>query len=260
MSVPIKKAQNLDALNGFSHGFFSRHGGVSSTPYDTLNTGLGSDDEPTRVHENRARCAGALGAVPDHLLTVHQIHSDIAVRVNGPWPGSPTRADGMVTDRPGLALGVLAADCMPFLFADPNAGIIGAAHAGWRGALGGILEATIAAMIKLGADPSYIKGAIGPCLRQPNFEVGLDLYDAFTSKYPQSRRFFAPGCSSEKRQLDLSGFGIWRLNEVGVTDINDIGVCTLTRHEDYFSYRHACQTNQADYGRNLSAIMITKLS
>ena len=244
------------ALNeaGVRHGFFGRAGGVSVGDYDSLNTGPGSADNPDRVRENRARCARALDAEPGSLITLHQIHSPIAVLADAPFERAP-EADGSATRTPGLVLGALAADCMPFLFADPANGVTAAAHAGWRGALGGVLEATIDAMERLGAARSRIIAALGPCLRQPNFEVGLDLVQAFTEKYPQSEQYFAPGVTAEKRQLDLAGFGRWRLAAVGVENLDDLGVCTLASSAEYFSYRASRRAGAADYGRNLSAIV-----
>ncbi len=241
---------------GLAHGFFSRDGGVSVPPYATLNTGPGSDDRPDAVAENRRRCALALGVAPNRLLTGYQVHSPDVRLVEAPWENGPEKVDGLVTKTPGLALGVLAADCMPFLFADAEAEIVGSAHAGWRGALAGVLENTVAAMIKLGARPERIRAAAGPCLRQPNFEVGLDLLEAFTKKHPAAERFFAPGASPDKRQLDLVGFGRWRLEESGVTKIDDIGLCTLEAPDRFFSYRAMRRRGEADYGRNLSAIAL----
>ena len=240
---------------GLTHGFFGRAGGVSSGMFSTLNTGLGTRDNLEAVAENRRRCVQALGA--RRLLTVHQIHSGEAAIVHEPWADEARpRADAMATDCVGFALGVLAADCMPFLFADMSAGVIGAAHAGWRGALAGVLESTVGAMRRLGAHPGRIVAALGPCLRQPNFEVGLEVLDAFVGDYPESERFFRPGASPEKRQLDLAGFGRWRLAETGVSRLDDVDVCTLAASETYFSYRASRRRGDADYGRNLSAIAL----
>ena len=254
MTPPFLHAALLDAA-GASHGFFGRAGGVSSGLFSALNTGLGTGDDIEAVRENRARCAGALRA--ERLITLHQVHSADAVVVHAPWADDARpRADGMATDIPGVALGVLAADCMPFLFFDPVARVIGAAHAGWRGALAGVLEATVAAMERLGAESPRIIAALGPCLRQPNFEVGIDVLDAFTSRDARAARFFAAGVSAEKRQLDLAGFGRWRLAEVGLRAIDDLKICTVAAPQDYFSYRAARRANEADYGRNLSAISL----
>ena len=242
------------------HGFFGREGGVSESAYASLNTGPGSDDDPGAVAENRKRCAGVLGVAPDRLVTAFQVHSAEAVFVEGPWRSGPAKVDALVTKTPGLAVGALAADCMPWLFAEPEAGVVAAAHAGWRGALGGVLENTVALMTEHGAEPHRIRAALGPCLRQPNFEVGLELVDAFTKRHPDSGRFFAPGKSPEKRQLDLAGFGAWRLARCGVERIDDVGACTLAAPARYFSYRAAVRESRdkpaIDYGRNLSAVAL----
>jgi purine-nucleoside/S-methyl-5'-thioadenosine phosphorylase / adenosine deaminase len=255
MTPPFLTSSILVAPN-ITHGFFGRAGGVSTGVYASLNTGAGSDDRAEDVKENRRRCATALGCDADRLVTNYQIHSSEVVIIDAPWSGAPAKADGLVTKTCGLALGVLAADCMAWLFADPEAGVIGAAHAGWRGALAGILENTIAAMESLGAERGDIRTALGPCLRQPNFEVGLDLVDAFTEKFIDAETFFAPGKSTQKRQLDLAAFGAWRLRESGIKHIDDLGLCTLAAPETYFSYRASQRAAETDYGRNLSAIAI----
>lgn len=239
---------------GVAHGFFGRAGGVSTGMFSSLNAGPGSSDAPDNVAENRARCCAALGA--GRLLTLYQIHSPTAIIVTDPWTGAGPKADGMATRLKGVALGVLAADCMPFLFVDAENQIIGAAHAGWRGALAGVLEATIEAMVSIGARPEKIVAAVGPCMRQPNFEVGLDVLAAFTTKYPDTEQFFAAGVSPEKRQLDLVGFGRARLVAAGVRSPDDIAVCTLADSGAYFSYRASRRAGEADYGRNLSAIAL----
>jgi len=241
---------------GASHGFFGRSGGVSKGVFTSLNTGLGSNDHPEHAAMNRARCAITLAIEPDRLLTLRQVHSPKTIIVRECWAGQGPEADAMVTRMRGVALGVLAADCMPFLFIDAEAGVIGAAHAGWRGALAGVLEATIETMRAEGAAPERIAAALGPCLRQPNFEVGLDLVEEFLTRHPSSERFFAPGATPEKRQFDLAGFGLWRLAECGVRHVDDLGVCTLARPDDYFSYRAGRRVGATDYGRNLSAIAL----
>lgn len=253
MTAPNLKSPLLDRP-GVRHGFFGRAGGVSTGIFSSLNVGLGSCDDAANVSENRQRCREALGA--DHLLTLYQVHSAESVIVTEPWSGQGPRADGMATRMKGAALGVLAADCMPFLFVDTEAEVIAAAHAGWRGALAGVLEASVNAMLSLGARPDRIAAAVGPCLRQPNFEVGLDVLSAFAAKHPEAEQFFAPGVSAEKRQLDLTGFGRWRLAAAGVERFDDIGVCTLEKKRDYFSYRASRRAGEADYGRNLSAIAL----
>lgn len=253
MTPPNLKSPLLEQ-RGARHGFFGRAGGVSTGIFSSLNVGLGSSDSAANVEVNRRRCRETLGA--DHLLTLYQIHSAQAVIVTEPWTGQGPRADGMATRMKSVALGVLAADCMPFLFVDAETEIIAAAHAGWRGALAGILEATVSAMVSLGARPERIVAAVGPCLRQSNFEVGLDVLSAFAAKHPEAEQFFAPGVSAEKRQLDLVGFGRWRLAAAGVERLDDIGVCTLEKRRDYFSYRASRRAGEADYGRNLSAIVL----
>ena len=241
---------------GAVHGFFCRIGGVSKGVYEALNTGPGSGDDMNDVAENRRRCADALGVAPARLLTNFQIHSNAVAVVDSPWTQPPTEADALVTNKPGLALGVLAADCMPWLFLEPQARVLGAAHAGWRGALAGVLENTIAAMEKRGAKRARIRAALGPCLRQPNFEVGLDLLETFTAEFREAERFFAAGRNGEKRQFDLVGFARWRLSEAGVTQIDDLEICTLASPEKYFSYRASRRNGDEDYGRNLSAIAL----
>jgi hypothetical protein len=244
--------------DSIAHGFFGRAGGVSKGLYASLNTGLGTNDDPGDVRENRARCARSLGVGAERLLTLHQTHSSAVVIVREPFDMSRRpEADAMATDRPGMALGVLAADCMPVLFADIEARVIGAAHAGWRGALAGVLEATVDAMQSLGADPSRIAAALGPCLRRPNFEVGLDLVEAFTGKYGEAARFFASGRTADKRQFDLAGFARERLAAKGVTAFDDLDACTLGDPASWFSYRASRHRREDDYGRNLSAIALT---
>lgn len=250
MTPPHLKSSALPA----AHGFFGRAGGVSEGMFASLNTGLGSSDDPARTNENRKRCRDALGA--RHLLTLYQVHSPAAVIVAETWEGAGPRADGMATRLKGVALGVLSADCMPFLFVDEEAEVIGAAHAGWRGALAGVLGETIAAMTSLGARPHRIRAALGPCLRQPNFEVGLDVVGAFSAKHPDTEQFFASGVSPEKRQFDLAGYGRADLARAGVDSLDDLGVCTLGEKEAYFSYRASRRAGEPDYGRNLSAIAL----
>lgn len=256
---PFLTSKELSAEN-IVHGFFSREGGVSKGAYASLNTGPGSGDDKNDVDENRTRCAEALGVSPTHLVSCRQVHSPNAVFIDAPWEEAPAEADALVTKTPGLALGVLAADCMPWLLADPEAGIAAAAHAGWRGALAGVLENTVDLMVRHGADPKRIRAALGPSLRQPNFEVGLELLDAFTARHPESEQFFGAGKNPEKRQLDLSGFGAWRLTQCDVSQPDDINICTLAASSRYFSYRAAVRgsagQNAVEYGRNLSAIAL----
>ena len=247
------------------HGFFSRLGGTSKGLYNSLNTGPGSSDNPDHIAANRVLCAKALQGTATktpELVSLYQIHSAHVITIDentAPplWRDStPPKADGMVTRLPGIMLGILTADCMPFLFADADNGVIGAAHAGWRGALDGVLEATIEAMQTLGAEPEAIRFSLGPCLRKENFEVGMDLVDQFLAKYPSAEQFFAPGISPEKRQFDLAAFGFWRLREMGVLNGEDTKICTLANSDTYFSYRRSRREGAPDYGRNLSAILI----
>jgi hypothetical protein len=253
---PVLLSLRLSAA-GAAHGFFGRAGGVSTGVFASLNAGLGAGDAVDAVAENRARCARRLEVAPERLVTLHQIHSARCVIVEDAWPTTDRpAADAMASARPGVALGILAADCMPFLFVDAAAGVVGAAHAGWRGALAGVLEETIAAMTSLGARPHRIEAALGPCLRQANFEVGRDVLEAFTDKHAAAADFFAPGRAADKRQLDLAAFGRWRLAESGVDRLDDLGLCTLAEPERFFSYRASRRAGAADYGRNLSAVAL----
>lgn len=239
-----------------AHGFFGRTGGVSSGVYMSLNTGDNSADDARAVANNRRLCAEAIGADAAHLVTLKQIHSASVITIDAPFENTPPQADALVTNTPGLAIAILTADCMPILLADIQAGVIGAAHAGWRGALNGVIEATIQAMVQLGAATPRIKAALGPCLRQENFEVGLDLVQAFTDKHPHTEQLFAPGVSAQKRQFDAPAFAYDRLRASGVESLDDLRICTLSQQDQLFSYRGAKKSGQSDYGRNLSVIMI----
>lgn len=255
MTPSFLTAQNINET-AIPHGFFGRSGGVSQGHYQSLNTAVGSNDDPKRVAENRRRCASALGVSPELLLTPFQTHSAHVLAVEKPWSGGAPRADGLVTTQKSLALGVLTADCMPWLMADPEHGVIAAVHAGWRGALDGILENAVEEMVRLGAQPDTICAALGPCLSQSNFEVGLELVTAFIKKHAGAEKFFSPGVTAEKRQFDLAGFGAWRLRQSGVSNIADLAQCTLGAPDAYFSYRASRRSNAPDYGRNLSAILL----
>ena len=248
MTPPHRRSVRL----GAPHGFFGRQGGVSDGAYDSLNCGPGSDDAPEAVAQNRDRVRRALGA--EALVTAHQVHSARAVFVDAPWTGDAPEADALVTDRPGLAVGALAADCMTVLF--QTRGLVAAAHAGWRGSLAGVLEATVTAMTEHGADRARIGCAFGPCLRFESFEVGDDLIEAVTAKHPEADRFFLPAAKRGKHLYDHAAFGRWRLESAGIdpTRIDDVGGNTLSRRDGCFSYRGARAAGEADYGRNLSAI------
>jgi len=248
-----RRAASLAGLPGIAHGFFGRAGGVSEGLYASLNCGLGSRDRQASVAANRARAAAAIGIAPQNLLTLYQIHSPEVVTVREAWSGQGPEADGMVTRTPGIALGVLAADCTPILFADAAARVIGACHAGWKGALAGVAEATVAAMRREGARD--IAAAIGPTIRQASYEVGAEFRDAFTARDAGHARWFAPGKAADKFQFDLPGFLTARLGEAGVTRIEDLAVCTYA-DGGYFSYRRTTHRGEPDYGRNLSAIAL----
>ncbi|MCI5046728.1 MAG: peptidoglycan editing factor PgeF [Aquisalinus sp.] len=256
MQQPTMHTSGLLSGRSVRHGFFGRHGGVSEGHFATLNCGPGSADTPEAIRENRQRCQDALGAKA--LYTAYQIHSDKAVFVTNKAE-SVIKADAIVTNQPDFAIGIITADCMPVLFHDPVAGLVGAAHAGWRGALSGILENCVSLMREQGSEPSNIRACFGPCLRMANFEVGLELVDLFTEKHANSARHFHPGQSDEKRQLDLVAFGCDRLLEAGLqsSHIDDLDLCTLEKPDDFFSYRRSRRLSLPDYGRNLSAISLT---
>ncbi|MEM8731598.1 MAG: peptidoglycan editing factor PgeF [Pseudomonadota bacterium] len=237
-----------------SHGFFTRRGGASSGIFAGLNCGRGSSDQSEAVAINRARVAQAL-AVPDSaLVSVKQVHSADAIVVEDALDGLP-EADALVTARPGLALSVLTADCQPVLFADRKAGVIGAAHAGWRGALDGVLEATLDAMEAVGAQRADIVAVIGPTISQRNYEVGPEFLDTFLLDAPENARFFANG-DGDRLQFDLPGYGLHRLRQAGVGHAQWTRHCTYSDAERFFSYRRATHAREADYGRLLSAIRL----
>jgi YfiH family protein len=242
-----------DALDGVTHGFFTRQGGVSTGIYGELNGGQGSQDTAEAVDENRARISAHLGV--GGLISVHQVHSDRAEVVTGPWAGTKPRADGMVTDRPGVGLAILTADCAPVLFADPQAGVVGAAHAGWKGALTGVLEATVDAMVGLGAERGRIAAVVGPTISQRAYEVGPEYVERFLDEDPEHSRFFAGG-QGDRAMFDLPGFCLMRLREAGVGVAEWTGYCTYSDEGRFFSYRRTCHAGEADYGRLVAAIAL----
>jgi YfiH family protein len=251
------KATSL-ALTGIRHGFFTRAGGVSSGLYASLNGGVGSQDDAGKVVENRARMAAALGVEPRRLLTAYQTHSPNVVVAEAPWTTeNRPQADAIVTRMRALAIGVTTADCGPVLFAEPRAGVIGAAHAGWRGALTGVIEATIAAMERLGAAQRQIRAAIGPMIRQGNYEVGPDLVERFRAEDPASSRFFRPARRDRHAMFDLAGYIAARLKRAGISEVEDVGLCTYADPEQFFSYRRTTHRAEADYGRHVNAIALT---
>ncbi len=246
------------ALSGISHGFFTRTGGVSNGPYASLNGGIGSSDSAGNVAENRARMAATLGVEPHRFLTAYQIHSPEVVIAVTPWTAEERpRADAIVTRLRALAIGVTTADCGPVLLADPQAGVVGAAHAGWRGALAGVVEATVEAMERLGAARRQIRAAIGPMIRQSNYEVGPDLIAQFAAGDRASSRFFAPASREGHAQFDLAGYIAARLARVGVTQVQDLGHCTYGDPAQFFSYRRTTHRAEPDYGRHVNAIALT---
>ena len=246
----------LSAIPGLRHAFFSREGGVSDGIYGSLNGGLGSNDDPAKVTENRRRMAEQLGVTIDHFLSVHQVNSPDVVVATGPWNGQPRpKADALVTNIEGLALGVTTADCGPILFVDPNARVIGAAHAGWKGALTGIVESTVAAMEKLGADRTGIVAAIGPLIRQESYEVGNEFVERFIESDAENSLFFVPATREGHAMFDLAGFIRSRLENAGVLIIDDIGIDTYSDPR-FFSYRRSVHRKEADYGRHIHAIVL----
>ena len=255
MSVPTFLTAPELVLPGVRHAFFTRRGGVSTGIYAGLNLGAGSADDPEAVVENCRRAAAALG-VPA-LVTAFQVHSARAVVTDGAWPGPPPEADAVVTAMPGVACTALAADCAPILFADPQARVVAAAHAGWKGALAGVVEATVAAMETLGADRARVTAVIGPCIQQVSYEVGLELLERFTGADPASEAYFGPGRDSAHRQFDLPGFVLSRLSAAGVGTCASTGHDTCAQPDLFHSNRRALLTGEADYGRLGSAILLT---
>jgi YfiH family protein len=254
----MKVESRLLALTGIRHAFFTREGGVSSGIYESLNGGVGSGDDAAHVSENRARMAAALGVTPERFLTVHQIHSPTVVVAETPWSHETRpRADAIVTRLRDLAIGVTTADCGPILFADATAHVIGAAHAGWRGALTGVIEATLDAMERLGAKRRNIRAAIGPMIRQQSYEVGPDLIERFAAEDRASSRFFAPTARGGHAQFDLGGYVATRLERAGVGQIDDLGLCTYADPARFYSYRRTSHRAEPDYGRHVNAIVLT---
>jgi YfiH family protein len=246
----------LSAIPGLRHTFFSREGGVSSGIYGSLNAGIGSSDDPANVSENRRRMAKQMGVQPTHFLTVHQTHSPNVVVATAPWDnGSRPVADAIVTRTTGLSIGASAADCGPILLVDPSARVIGAVHAGWKGALTGVLESAIDAMEKLGAERNGMIAAIGPLIRQPSYEVGGEFVERFIEADANNSLFFLPSPREGHAMFDLAGFIRMRLENAGVLVIDDIGVDTYS-DERFFSYRRATHRSEPDYGRHVHAIAL----
>jgi len=251
------EAQGLNGP-GIAHGFFGREGGVSQGLYASLNCGPGSKDDSAAVAENRRRVADAL-APEVQLVSLSQVHSPIihTLPAWGSEDGKRLEGDGMVTATPGLGLGILTADCAPVLFADAKAGVIGAAHAGWKGALGGVLEATLEAMEKLGALRTRISAAIGPSISQKNYEVGADFRDRFVESGAKHARFFVPSDREGHFRFDLPGYVAHRLTQAGTGSVESLGICTYPAENGFFSFRRTTHAGEPDYGRQISAIVLT---
>jgi YfiH family protein len=255
--VGVLQAASLALDAGIRHGFFTREDGASVGLYASLNGGAGSRDARENVAENRTRMAAVLGVARDRLITAYQFHSAEVVVAERAWAlDQRPRADAIVTKIPNLAVGVSTADCGPVLFADPQARVVGAAHAGWRGALIGILEATLAAMEGLGAERGRIVAALGPMIRQPNYEVGGEFVARFTTANADNRRFFAAAGRADHAMFDLPGYIRARLTGAGLRHVEDLGVCTYAEPARFFSYRRATHHGEPDYGRHVNAIAL----
>jgi len=241
------------------HGFFTRQGGVSDGPYASLNCSLSGGDSREAVLENRARAARAVGAKPEHLVGLMQVHSADVVEVTGTWsPGKGPRADAMVTASPDIALGVITADCAPVLLADAKAGVIGAAHAGWRGAVAGVIEATVRAMMRLGATPDSMAAVIGPCIGQASYEVSADLRNAVLAHDQAHDRFFTPGRRELRWQFDLAGYCADRLAAAGVHTVSLLGIDTAADEQRFFSYRRETLAGGGPIGHQISIIALDR--
>ncbi|MEL6463579.1 MAG: peptidoglycan editing factor PgeF [Pseudomonadota bacterium] len=251
MTLEILTADSLAPLR---HGFFTRKGGASSGIFSGLNCGTGSSDQTEIVAINRARAADAMGVEATHLTGVHQVHSADAIAVTEPLDPKP-KADALVTTTPGIALSVLTADCQPVLFADPEAGVIGAAHAGWKGAQAGVLEATVDAMVDLGARRAQIRAVIGPTISQRAYEVGPEFFDIFLGEDPENTRFFAGG-DGDRMHFDLPGYGLMRLRAAGIASAEWTRHCTYFDPGRFYSYRRSVHEKDPDYGRLLSSIVL----
>ncbi|QTN20549.1 peptidoglycan editing factor PgeF [Brevundimonas sp. AJA228-03] len=256
MSGPVPISHPLLTQGGIRHGFFTRHGGISTGLYEGLNTGLGSADDPAAVAENRRRVAGAMGGGPDDLAGCYQIHSAITRVADGPWRGDRPEGDAAVSRTPGVICAVLTADCAPVLLADAEAGVVGAVHAGWKGALGGIVHSAVTAMEALGARPGRIVAVVGPCIAQPSYEVGADFQARFEHHDPGSGRFFVAGVAADRRMFDLPGYVLWRLEQAGVGAAAWTGHDTCADETLFYSNRRAFQRGEPDFGRLMSAISL----
>ncbi|KZK80572.1 Laccase domain protein YfiH [Pseudovibrio sp. Ad13] len=252
------KVPELEAMQCLSHGFFTRERGVSSGIYKGLNVGLGSSDVREDVLENRRRVADQLGTTPERMVTPYQIHSAKALSVSAPFAEEDDRrADALVTNTPGLAIGILTADCGPILFADPDNRVIGAAHSGWKGAVDGILPNTVQAMQQLGANPSNITAVMGPMISQQAYEVGPEFVVRFLEQSQDNKRFFVPSQKPLHSMFDLPAFIKAQLDKLGLKDVIDLKLCTYADADRFFSYRRTTHNKEPDYGRQISTIMLT---
>jgi YfiH family protein len=255
LSEDAPPALFADALAGAKHAFFGRAGGASAGIYASLNAGPGSNDDVEKVLENRRRIAAAFAVAPERLIGVHQVHSSNAVLVDAPWPGERPRADAMVTTTSGLVLSVLSADCAPVLLADETHGVIAAAHAGWKGALSGVLASTVELMQEQGGDPLHVVAAIGPCIHQPSYEIGPEFEARFLETCAAHARFFAAG-AGDRKHFDLPGFCAHQLRQAGVAHIEILAADTYAKSAAFFSHRRSVREKAPDYGRNCSAIAL----
>lgn len=256
MTLPSPIVHPLLDRAGVRHGFFTRAGGVSTGLYEGLNTGVGSKDDPVAVAENRRRVAAHLGGTPDDLASCYQVHSAVARVAEAGWKGERPEGDAAASAIPGVICAVLTADCAPVLLVDPEGGVVGAAHAGWKGALGGIVHSTVAAMQALGADPRRMVAVVGPCIAQDSYEVDAAFQERFEHHDPGSGRFFVPGATEDRRQFDLPGFVLWRLEQAGVADAAWTGDDTRADAARFYSNRRAHLAGEPDFGRLMSAITL----
>lgn len=257
--TPYLISDTLTAATGVTHAFFTRQGGVSDGIYGSLNMGYGSDDSSDLVRENRARAAGVFSLDADDLVTLYQVHSpDCVVVENNAWmfDGPAPKADAMATSTPGVALGICTADCAPVLFADRTGGVVGAAHAGWKGAFTGVMESTIAAMEKLGSNREDIIAVIGPCIAQVSYEVGPEFRDRFIEQSSSNDIFFVPSDREDHFRFDLEGYAVHRLNAAGLPLVDTVSRDTCAEEESFFSYRRCTLRGEPDYGRQISAIAL----
>lgn len=252
----VLTARTLSDTASVAHGFFGRQGGVSQGLYATLNCGPGSRDDRSHVLENRRRAVEHL-ARDARLVTLYQVHSPRAVTVTAPWDvGAAPEADAMATNQPGIALGILTADCAPVLLADDEAKVIGAAHAGWKGAESGVIASVVDAMASLGARREHVRAAIGPCISQANYEVGPEFHSRFVSTDPGAAHFFVPSMQQHHWQFNLEAYVAQALERAGVGAVERLSACTYAREADFFSYRRTTHRGEADYGRDISAILL----